>query len=92
MTYLRMKIRPDGKRHQKSYKFIVSDLKTKRRGAFLRKIGYYSLGEKKQRVCGFNREYFIEFLRKGAKLNKNIQKHFRRLGLNFLDETKEFKI
>ena len=52
------------KRHQKSYKFIVSDLKTKRRGAFLRKIGYYSLGEKKQRVCGFNREYFIEFLRK----------------------------
>lgn len=92
MTYLRIKIRPDGKRHQKSYKFVVSDLKTKRRGLFIKKIGYYSLGEKTQRVCGFNTLNYIDFLRKGVKLNKNAQKHFRRLGLGFLDEAKEFKL
>lgn len=92
MTYLRIKIRPDGKRNQKSYKFVVSDLKTKRRGCFIKKIGFYSLGEKKRRVCGFNRTAFIKFLRCGAQLNKNAQKHFRRLGISFLDETEEFKM
>lgn len=92
MTYLRIKIRPDGKRSQKSYKFVVSDLKTKRRGTFLKKLGYYLLGEKVQRVFGFNKTEFIKYLRRGAKLNKNVKKHFRRLGLYSLNEKEEFKI
>ena len=75
MTYLKCKIRPDGKKGQKYYRIVIAPLKSKRRGKVISLVGYYNISALNVRNFVLNKNKLKEYLKKGVVFNKKIKKY-----------------
>lgn len=75
MTYLKCKIRPDGKKGQKYYRIVIALLKSKRRGKVISLVGYYNISVLNVRNFVLNKNKLKEYLKKGVVFNKKIKKY-----------------
>jgi len=75
MTYLKCKIRPDGKKGQKYYRIVIALLKSKRRGKVISLVGYYNISALNVRNFVLNKNKLKEYLKKGVVFNKKIKKY-----------------
>ncbi|NCP47310.1 30S ribosomal protein S16 [Candidatus Collierbacteria bacterium CG1_02_44_10] len=75
---LKIKLQPTGKKHQRSYRIVVVEGKTKLSGSVLETLGTYNPHEKEdQNKIVLNKTGYQSWLNKGAQPTDTIRKLVR---------------
>ncbi len=70
---LKIKLQPTGKKHQRSYRIVVAEDKSKLSGKVLDSIGVYNPHETENKIS-LNREAYQSWLDKGAQPTETLRK------------------
>mgnify|MGYP000205014912 CR=1 FL=1 len=70
---LKIKLQPTGKKHQRSYRIVVADGKSKLTGTVLDTLGTYNPHETENKIS-INKESYESWLNKGAQPTDTIRK------------------
>ncbi len=70
---LKIKLQPTGKKHQRSYRIVVAEDKSKLSGAVLDNLGTYNPHETENKIS-LNKESYQKWLNKGAQPTDTIRK------------------
>lgn len=68
---LKIKLKPNGKIHQRSYRIVVSPDRSKSNGKFVDDIGFYTPQTKTLQI---DQEKLTEWLKNGAQLTQGVDK------------------
>jgi len=70
---LKIKLQPTGKKHQRSYRIVVAEDRSKLSGKVLDSIGIYNPHETENKIS-LNREDYQSWLDKGAQPTETLRK------------------
>jgi small subunit ribosomal protein S16 len=70
---LKIKLQPTGKKHQRSYRIVVAEGKSKLSGKVLESIGTYSPHETENKIT-VDKEKYTEWQKKGAQPTETLKK------------------
>ncbi len=70
---LKIKLQPTGKKHQRSYRIVVADGKSKLSGTVLDTLGTYNPHETENKIT-INKDSYESWLNKGAQPTDTIRK------------------
>ncbi len=68
---LKIKLFQRGKKHQRSYRIVVAEARSKRDGKFVADLGFYNPQDKKIKI---DRQALSEWQKKGAQLADGVRK------------------
>ncbi len=68
---LKIKLSQRGKKHQRSYRIVIAEARSKRDGKFVDDLGFYNPQEKK---LVLNKEKFTAWQAKGAQLSDGVRR------------------
>ncbi len=71
---LKIKLQPTGKKHQRSYRIVVAEGKSKLTGTVLEILGTYNPHEEDEKKITINKESYDSWLSKGAQPTDTIRK------------------
>ncbi len=71
---LKIKLQPTGKKHQRSYRIVVAEGKSKLSGKVLDSIGTYNPHEEPEKKITVNQESYQAWLKKGAQPTETLRK------------------
>lgn len=71
---LKIKLQPTGKKHQRSYRIVVAEGKSKLSGKVLDSIGTYNPHEVTEKKITVNQESYQSWLKKGAQPTETLRK------------------
>jgi small subunit ribosomal protein S16 len=74
---LKIKLQPTGKRHQRSYRIVVAEGKSKLSGKVIDSIGSYNPHDPENKIQ-INKENYQSWLAKGAQPTDTIRKLFNK--------------
>lgn len=68
---LKIKLLPRGKKHQRTYRLVVSEDRTKYNGNFIADLGFYTPQTK---TLEYNKEDFAKWIKNGAQVTLGVDK------------------
>ena len=68
---LRIRLFPKGKKHQRTFRIVVAERRTKANGKFVKDLGYYTPQTK---ILKINKEEMDQWIKKGAQISKGVDK------------------
>ena len=70
---LKIKLTRFGKKHQPSYRIVISEARSKRDGKYIESLGFYNPLSKQKKVK-INKEKYQEWLNKGAQPTDTVRR------------------
>lgn len=70
---LKVKLSQVGKKHERSYRIVIAEARSKRDGRAVEKIGYYN-PKAKENQFSVNQERLNFWLKNGAQMTETVQK------------------
>jgi len=72
---LKIKLQPTGKRHQRTYRIVIADGKSKLSGTVLETLGTYNPHDAENKIL-INKENYQSWINKGAQPTDTVRKLF----------------